>query len=59
MLSYAKVPVGSKTKFYRPLFENVWAQAVDRILIKGETVKEAFDWAAQEIDKAIKEGKVE
>lgn len=56
MLDFARVPVGSQTKYYRPLFERVWAEAVDRILIKGMSVKEAFDWAAEEIDKAIKKG---
>ncbi|MCS7175286.1 ABC transporter substrate-binding protein [Pseudothermotoga sp.] len=56
MLSFARVPVGSQTKYYRPLFERTWAEAVDRILIKGVSVKEAFDWAAEEIDKAIKKG---
>jgi len=59
MLSYTRVPVGSRTKFYRPLFERTWAEAVDRIIIKGETVKQAFDRAAEQIDKAIKEGRVE
>ncbi len=56
MLSFARVPVGSQTKYYRPLFERTWAEAADRILIKGMSVKESLDWAADTIDKAIQKG---
>ncbi len=59
MLDFARVPIGSKTKYYRPLFERTWHDAVDRILVEGWSVKDALDWAAQEIDKAIEKGEWE
>lgn len=59
MLDYARVPIGSQTKYYRPLFERTWQEAVDKIIVAGWSVKEALDWAAEEIDKAIERGEWE
>ncbi|WP_289059671.1 hypothetical protein, partial [uncultured Mesotoga sp.] len=55
MLDFARVPVGSQTKYYRPQFEDTWAEAFDRMNVGGETVKQAMDWAAETIDKYIEE----
>jgi multiple sugar transport system substrate-binding protein len=56
MLDYARVPVGSLTKYYRPQFEDTWAEAFDRMNVGGETVKQAMDWAAATIDEYIEKG---
>ncbi|HRW93494.1 MAG TPA: sugar ABC transporter substrate-binding protein [Thermotogota bacterium] len=56
MLDFARVPPGSQTKFYRPKFEETWAEAFDRIYVAGNTVKEAFDWAAQTMEEFIELG---
>jgi len=56
MLDFARVPVGSQTKYYRPLFEDTWAEAFDRMNVGGETVKQAMDWAAATIDEYIEKG---
>jgi len=56
MLDFARVPVGSQTKYYRPQFEDTWAEAFDRMNVGGETVRQAMDWAAETIDKYIEEG---
>ncbi|NIA12279.1 MAG: extracellular solute-binding protein, partial [Nitrospiraceae bacterium] len=47
--------LGSETKFYRPLIEDTMDEAIQKVLIKGETVQQALDWAAQTIDKTIEE----
>jgi len=56
MLEFARVPVGSQTKFYRPKFESTWAEAFDRINVGGATVREAMDWAARTMDEYIEKG---
>ncbi|MDD8053508.1 MAG: sugar ABC transporter substrate-binding protein [Thermotogota bacterium] len=56
MLDYSRVPVGSQTKFYRPKFEDLWAEAFDKINVGGESLKSVLDWMASEMDKAIAKG---
>jgi multiple sugar transport system substrate-binding protein len=56
MLDYARVPVGSQTKFYRPKFETTWAEAFDRINVGGETAEQAMEWAARQMDEFIRRG---
>jgi len=56
MLDYARVPVGSKTKYYRPKFEDTWAEAFDRINITGESLKSVLDWMSSLMDEAIAKG---
>ncbi len=56
MLDYARVPVGSQTKFYRPKFEDLWAETFDKINVGGESLKAVLDWMAAQMDKAIEKG---
>ncbi len=56
MLDYSRVPVGSQTKFYRPKFEDLWAEAFDKINVGGESLRSVLDWMASEMDKAIAKG---
>src|SRR6056297_280516 len=56
MLDFARVPVGSQTKFYRPKFESTWSEAFERMYVSGESISEALDWAAETIDEFIEQG---
>lgn len=56
MLDFARVPPGSQTKFYRPMFESTWAEAFDRMYITGESIQSALNWAAATIDDYIERG---
>ena len=56
MLDFARVPVGSLTKYYRPQFEDTWQEAFDKMNVGGLSVKEAMDWAAATMDEYIEKG---